>query len=264
MPQQGRLPSSIGMFKKRKFHFSYHPTQSMRTDGHGEQAVCFSYDDRDSLVDVSNQLAESIDALSKHTRNKSISIVGHSMGGLVARKTMEDRPANPLKNAPLNLTLTTVSAPLAGIAQAKTCGSAAWQWLSLGIVPATCWAITGDNWFEITSASDFIQRPGVLLPSVQRYLKVVTNEENTCRRTNAEGKCIESDYVFSVPEQYNAVVDGYARLTNVEVAAGHVEIVGYKDVAPRKLLEVLQQQGMLAPTPASRQGKLEQLLAELY
>jgi hypothetical protein len=40
--------------------------------------------------------------------------------------------------------------------------------------------------------------------------------------------------------------------------------VGYKQVAPRKLLAILQQQGMLAPTPPERQSALERLLAELY
>jgi hypothetical protein len=51
---------------------------------------------------------------------------------------------------------------------------------------------------------------------------------------------------------------------NVEVEAGHVEIVGDKEVAPRKLLAILQQQGLLAATPPERRAALEQLLAEIY
>lgn len=231
---------------------------------HGQQAVCFSYDDRDNLADVANRLAESIAAFSKLTQNRSISILGHSMGGLVARKTMEDRQANPLINTSLNISLATVSAPLAGIKKAETCGSIPWHWLSLGIVPVTCWMATGENWSQITPTSDFILRPRPLLPNVQRYLKIVTDETNTCRRTNSAGTCIESDYTFSVPEQYNPIVDAYPRLTNIEINAGHVEIVGYKNVAPRKLISILQQQGLLAPTPASRTGTFEHLLAELY
>jgi hypothetical protein len=50
----------------------------------------------------------------------------------------------------------------------------------------------------------------------------------------------------------------------VEVDAGHVEIVGDKNVAPRKLLAILQEQEMLAPTPPVRTAALERLLAELY
>ena len=97
-----------------------------------------------------------------------------------------------------------------------------------------------------------------------QYLKVVTDERNTCRRPSADGKCLEDDYIFSLPEQYNPVIDSYPQLTNVVVKAGHVEIVGNKRVAPRKLLNILQQYKMLAPTPPQRQAAFERLLAELY
>ena len=60
------------------------------------------------------------------------------------------------------------------------------------------------------------------------------------------------------------VIDSDARLVNVEVAAGHNEIVGDKQIVPRKLLEVLQQQGILAPTPPERQAAFERLLVALY
>jgi hypothetical protein len=160
--------------------------------------------------------------------------------------------------------LVTISAPLAGIDAAGPCGSRSLHWLSLGIVPGICWMITGDNWFEITSASDFIQRPEPLHPSVRRYLKVVTDERGTCRRESANGRCLESDYIFSLAEQYQPVIDRYPQVTNVEVEAGHVEIVGNKEIAPRKLLGILQQQGLLALTPPERLAALERLLAELY
>jgi hypothetical protein len=72
------------------------------------------------------------------------------------------------------------------------------------------------------------------------------------------------NHVFSLAEQYHPVIDNYKQLINVEVEAGHVEIVGYKHVAPRKLLSILQQQGMLAPTPPDRRVALERLLAKLF
>jgi hypothetical protein len=75
---------------------------------------------------------------------------------------------------------------------------------------------------------------------------------------------VESDRVFSLAEQYQPVIDAYPRLANVEVAAGHVGIVGYKGFAPRQLVSILQRQGLLAATAAGREGALEQLLAELY
>jgi hypothetical protein len=53
-------------------------------------------------------------------------------------------------------------------------------------------------------------------------------------------------------------------LINVEVETGHVKIVGYNHVAPRKPLSIVQQQGMLALTPPERRVVLERLLAKLF
>jgi pimeloyl-ACP methyl ester carboxylesterase len=229
---------------------------------HGQQSVCFSYDDRDSLKDSAAQLTVALDAMGARLRGRELTVIGHSMGGLVARKALE-RGAGPGRGD-ASIRLVTVSAPVAGIAVASTCGAPLLQWLSLGLVPATCWLVTGDNWHEITRYSDFIRHPGALSPSVRQYLKVVTNERGTCRRRDTDGRCLESDFIFSLAEQYQPVIDGYPRLTNVQVDAGHVEIVGYRDVAPRKLLAILQQHGMLAPTPPERRGALERLLSVLY
>jgi pimeloyl-ACP methyl ester carboxylesterase len=229
---------------------------------HGQQAVCFSYDDRESLVASARRLNAALDRLSRSVPGRELTVIGHSMGGLVARKAMEPDAAVPKDEA--RKKLVTVSAPLAGIQVASACGSTALHWLSLGAVPLSCWLVTGDNWHEITSASDFIQRPGPLRPAVRRYLKVVTDERDSCRRKSADGACLQSDYIFSLAEQYQPVVDTYPQRVNVEVQAGHVEIVGDKDVAPRKLLGILQQQGMLAMTPPARRAALERLLAELY
>ena len=231
---------------------------------HGQQAVCFSYDDRDSLIDSAAKLVTAVQQLSTVTNNKNISLIGHSMGGLVARKAMENSNLDKWKNTDLNIILTTVSAPLAGIDAASSCSSSTLNWLSLGVVPAICWGITGDNWFEITSQSNFIKSPKPLLPFVERYLKVVTNEKDTCRKVNENGKCIESDYVFKLSEQYYPQIDNDLKVTNIQVDAGHVEIVGYKDVAPRKLLDILQQEKMLSATSSDRQSALELLLAKLY
>ena len=231
---------------------------------HGQQAVCFSYDDRESLVRVSDELVAALDRLAGHLQQPRLTVMGHSMGGLVTRKALErDRPG-AWRRADVDLRLLTISAPFAGIGIAETCGYPAVQWLSLGVVPGLCKVITGDNWYEITAASDFIRRPGPLLPTVHKFLKVVTDERDRCRRTDERGRCVVSDYVFSLGEQYQPVVDRLPGLINIEVEAGHVEIVGDKDIVPHKLLAILQQQGLLAATPPERRAALEQLLAELY
>jgi hypothetical protein len=231
---------------------------------HGQQAVCYSYDDRDSLVHSADKLAIAVSKLADITNNQDISIIGHSMGGLVARKAVEEdnKKSNPLNDK--NLELITISAPLAGIEAAKHCGIKPLHWLSVGVIPGICWLITGDNWSEITFSSNFIMYPEPLLPSVQKYLKIVTNEESTCRRAASDGSCIESDYVFNLSEQYQIKIDSYPNVIGVQVDAGHVEIVGDKSIVPKKLLSILQEHGMLSYTPSDRKEALERLLAYLY
>jgi len=231
---------------------------------HGQQALCYSYDDRDSLMDSATQLLTAIDELSKVTENKDVSVVGHSMGGLVVRKAMEDSQSIPESLNELDIQLISISAPFAGIKSAQTCGNKSLHWLSFGLIPVSCWAITGDNWFEITSGSEFIRFPNSLASPVKSYLKVVTNEKDTCRFRNSDGTCSHSDDVFDLQEQYHPIIDQYPQVTNVQVDAGHVEIVGYKSVAPRKLLAILQQYGAIAMTPKEHEEALERLLAKLY
>ena len=231
---------------------------------HGQQAVCYKYDDRDRLVDNAEKLAISLHQLANATDIKHISILGHSMGGLIARKAIEPEFGKHFNQIDQKLELITVSAPFSGIAAANHCRHRSLHWLSLGIVPAVCWLVTGENWFEITSSSDFIRYPKPLLPFVQRYLKIVTNEENTCRRKDIDGECLESDDIFKLSEQYHPVIDGYANVIHVQVDAGHVEIVGDQQVAPKKLVSILQEYGLLSDTPPARKAALEILLTELY
>lgn len=231
---------------------------------YGKQTVCFEYNDRDSLFDIAEQLADSLDQLSDVTHSPSIYLLGHSLGGLIARKALERGYEKSFKRHDKQVELITVSAPFAGISAAKYCGMRPLHWFSLGIVPGICWMATGDNWFEITSSSDFIKYPQSLTPSVQKFLKIVTNEANTCRRESPDGRCLESDDIFRLSEQYHPTVDSYPNVIDVKVDAGHVEIVGDKDISPKKLLSVLQAHGLLPPTPAHRKAALESLLARLY
>lgn len=230
----------------------------------GQQAVCFSYDDRDSLTRTSDRLITALDNLSRQTGNKNINVIGHSMGGLIARKAMERERSSEWTQKDIDFNLVTVSAPLGGIKIARDCGNSVLHWATLGVLPGLCWIVSGDNWYEITSHSKFIKQPGPLLSSVHRYIKVVTDERNACRLKGKDGSCLDDDYIFSLPEQYQSTIDNYSNLTNVEVKAGHVEIVGDKNTAPRKLLSILQSQGLLALTPPERKVAFERLLAELY
>lgn len=66
-------------------------------------------------------------------------VIGHSMGGLVARKALEADGRDQRRRDDANIQLVTVSAPLAGIKAASTCGVRQLHWLSLGTLPGLCW-----------------------------------------------------------------------------------------------------------------------------
>ena len=230
---------------------------------HGQQSACFSYDDRDSIMRSSRQLADAVEGLAAHLVSPQITVMGHSQGGLVARKALVVDRKDPIESH-ARLRLVTISAPLSGILAARPCGIPLLRIATLGFNDLACRLISGDKWFEITDASDFIRKPGGLDPSVERYLLVSTDEKGSCRRRNDLGRCVEDDFVFTLDEQRLPPVRSGTEATSVEVRAGHVEIVGESGVTPVKLIQVLQQEGYLPPTEPSRTAQFNALLTRLY
>ena len=219
---------------------------------HGQQTACFTYDDRESLMRVSGDLAASLARLSGEMASQRVTVIGHSQGGLIARKSLVVERPDPIRAGALEARLVTVSTPFAGIAAANHCGNATMRALSLGLVGLICRAITGEKWKDITYTSDFIVRPGSLQPAVREYLKIDTDERGT------------AESVFSIAEQRNAAIDADPRTRVLQIAAGHVEIVGDERGAPRKLIDALQEHGIVNPTEPERRAALDALLARLY
>jgi pimeloyl-ACP methyl ester carboxylesterase len=230
---------------------------------HGQQSVCFTYNDRDSMAASAAELSVALARLGGHLEQRRIDVIGHSQGALIARRALVARPPDGAASGQAPLRLVTVSGPFAGIAAAKTCGDPLLRTLSLGLIGPICHVITGAKWSEITYSSRFIVAPGRLGPQVRDYLKVVTDERGSCRRGGEQG-CAESDAIFSLAEQRNPVVDSDPRVKIVEVKAGHVEIVGNNRIGPVKLIAILQEHGIIGPTAPEREQQLGQLLTALY
>ncbi|MDH5634081.1 MAG: putative lipase [Gammaproteobacteria bacterium] len=231
---------------------------------HGQQAVCFNYNDRDSLTQSSAELITALDALSTKMDNKAMTVIGHSQGGLISRRALIKERDNRLQAEQNNLTLVTISTPYAGISAADHCGSTTFRWLTLGLAVPICKLVSGDKWYEITQPSYFIQQPGTLLDQVTRHVKIVTDERGTCRKFDDTGACVEDDHVFNIEEQYFDKVDNIQVVENLEVDAGHAEIVGDYKVAPDKLIAILQDKRIMDSTPPEQQARLAMLLKQLY
>ncbi len=230
---------------------------------HGQQTACFTYDDRARLAQVAGDLQQAMQQLSAQSRSSQITLIGHSQGALIARKSMTESSDAALPGPPASTRLVTISGPFAGIEAAQTCGKTWLYPLTLGFLPLSCYLVTGAKWTDITYSSPFIREPGALAPQVASHLKIDTDERGSCRR-EAGGRCVEDDEIFSLAEQRNPLVDADVRTRRVQVHAGHVEIVGDKRVAPMKLITVLQEQGVLRPTPAARLPAFKLLLARVY
>jgi pimeloyl-ACP methyl ester carboxylesterase len=245
--------ASAGRFRSLAQVFAYH----------GQQSACFNYDDRGSLTASATQFVNALEELARHLRNPQVTVIGHSQGGLVTRNALTAERNQPL-GAQLDLRLVTISSPFAGIAAADHCVSPLARVVSLGLAVPICKLISGDKWYEITYASDFIREPGSLIGQVNEFIKIVTDERDSCRRYDNAGHCIEDDYVFSVEEQYYPPVDDSPRVIPVEVRAGHAEIVGRNGATPEKLISILQDQRILHATPATQADTLRALLVSLY
>jgi hypothetical protein len=179
-------------------------------------------------------------------------VLGHSTGGLIARRALVRDRAGALRDGDgFRYELVTVSSPFHGIQSSADCGSILLHVMSFGITAGVCRMVAGAMWIEIYPRSSFMRRPGTLLASVDRYVKVVTDERSTCRRLGVTGRCLKSDFVFSLPEQYGPLDDDDARAHITEVKAGHMEIVGELGNPPAKLIQLLEEKEILL-APASR------------
>ena len=229
---------------------------------HGQQSACFTYDDRAKLAHSATDLSYALTQLSEQSRVPKITVIGHSQGALIARKSLTQPPPTPPSHL-ANISLVTISGPFSGIESARTCGKVWLYPFTLGLVPFSCYLATGPKWADITYSSRFIREPGVLDQQVMEYVKIDTDERDSCRRVEGE-RCVEDDDVFSLAEQRNSLVENDARARRVKVKAGHVEIVGDKRVAPTKLIAILQQQGVIRPTSPAQLSAFSLLLSQVY
>jgi pimeloyl-ACP methyl ester carboxylesterase len=234
-------------------------------EAHGQQTLCFDYDDRSFLNTSASRLAAAISALQRRLEPHQITILGHSQGGLVARRALQSDLPRPLVTRPgFSYRLVTVSAPLDGIAAAEHCSLVWLHVVSLSATVAVCLAITGNKWTEIPRGSSFMTNPSPLVDAVRGHLQIVTDERGACRVRRDDGTCDTDDFVFALDEQYSDVVSADPRVTTVEVASGHGAIVGENRRLPHRLIEILQQHHVLAPTPAAEAPELLARLDRLY
>ncbi len=234
-------------------------------EAHGQQTLCFNYNDRDFLNTSATQLALALSALQERIEPSEITVLGHSQGGLVARRALQADLTRPLRTREgFTYRLVTVSSPFHGIASSSDCGEVWLHVISLSITVAVCLAVAGNKWTEIPPGSRFMTNPTDLVDEVTRHLQIVTDERDACRQFRDDGSCETDDFVFGLAEQHSDVVSADPRVSVVEVAAGHAAVVGENLSPPLLLIDLLQENGILVPTPPEREPEIVALLRRLY
>lgn len=231
---------------------------------HGQQAICFYYNDRDNLITSSQRLIEALETISGKMKNRQITVIGHSLGGLILRKALVSDRKNFFQSDNVSIRLVTISAPFSGIDSAAHCASITARILTLGLSVPICKLISGDKWYQITSPSPFIQQPGELVQQVDEHLLIITDETGSCRTYNDKGECVEDDFVFTVQEQTLQKAYPSPTVSNIKISAGHVEIVGDYRTPPKKLIVLLQARGIMNKTQVGMQKQFSILLSQLY
>jgi len=213
-------------------------------EAHGQQTLCFHYDDRERLDVASAQLIVALEALEKRLPRGKITIFGHSQGGLVGRRALVRERERPLRVHPgLEIHLVTVASPFRGISSARTCGLGWLHVLSFGVTALVCQSVAGSKWRDIYPSSRFMRHPGTLKSFVKSHVMIVTDERGA-----------EDDHTFSLDEQYSKIIEGDRRVEDIEVKAGHSEILGGQGTPPAKLIRILERQEILKTTSFAASG----------
>jgi len=186
-----------------------------------EQVACYRWRIGGRLTRAATDLRDALAALDALELPR-IRVLGHSLGGLAARRALTEEVGEPLRTP---VELVTVATPFAGVQAASTCGKTWLRVLSLGAVGAICRRLTrGAKWRDIHPRASLIEDPGQLGPWVQRHLHVVTTERGHCRREGPDGTCAEDDHVFDTTEQATPRIAG-PRLEQTTLDAGHAAAV---------------------------------------
>src|SRR5512142_382216 len=127
---------------------------SWRFEQQGQQVACFDYDDRESLDQSSGRLIRAIAKLKTMLPPSRIVLLGHSQGGLIARRALIGERKDALRGGDgFRYALITVAAPFGGIRSSADCGRTWLHILTLGVSAAVCNLVAGEAWQEFPPGS---------------------------------------------------------------------------------------------------------------
>jgi hypothetical protein len=183
----------------------------------GFWVVRFQYDYHQSLEKSADELGKQLDALVATYGISHLTVLAHSMGGLISRRSFTRHLQTLL------IDLVTAATPFGGFdsanpARFKILRILGWPWVK------PCYA-------QLGSKSDFIKKPGDLGTNVI-HLKIVTDEKDFEE---------QDDYVVSIKNQTNPVVDQSPQISNIIlIHSGHDMVLSKEIILPLLVNSELQ------------------------
>lgn len=204
----------------------------------GFQVVRFRYDHGADLERSADRFVTAVRTLRNLCSPPSITVIAHSMGGLVARRAMTTGRAQTLAEPAggLPIRLVTVASPFGGFRVANLARLRLLRILAAPFGGSESHACLG-------SRATFIRQPGSLGANVS-HVKAETEEEGKTR-LDRQGRR-RPDTVARRENQRNSLVDSDARARVVQINAGHVGAIENHREVPRVLWDALADAGMLA------------------
>jgi pimeloyl-ACP methyl ester carboxylesterase len=186
----------------------------------------FVHNSKDELASISNSLARGVCEIAQRTGGEEIMVLGHSMGGLIARRAVASFARIPeLRTVPIRLV--TIASPFGGVFSAT--GSNMMPLPGLGV---------RESHRDLSLFSKFIVEPGKL-PGQVRHLKIETDEPASFDETK-DGAGGRSDVVFTLANQRSSAVDGDSALDCKLVwKAGHVASINVANRLPESMAHIL-------------------------
>ena len=178
----------------------------------------FHYDHHHALDEVALDLASAVAGAANCIKPRQIEVLGHSLGGLVARRAVEHLATKELG---AGVTLMTIAAPFHGFASAA------------GTVTMPVDIGLSESHRDIAALSAFIREPKRLPAGIQ-HCKLETDE------MNADVADLPHDHVLRLEDQVNPRVDNDPRLVlRRVVAVGHISAIGARGNVPAAVREFL-------------------------
>jgi pimeloyl-ACP methyl ester carboxylesterase len=163
----------------------------------GYRILYFEYDGGKRLDESADLLVDDVDALRRSDPKGDLTVIAHSMGGLVARRAMTEGRAKTLADGRRTIRLLTIATPFGGYKSANPTR------LKIVRILFRAFGVT-EAQQDIASKSDFIQKPGKLGKGVT-HAKIETYEEKETR-IDPRGKRVK-DTVVHCKQQVLPSVD---------------------------------------------------------